>query len=348
MNLRSLSRPSVVVGVVLCVVVGCGDGPAIDQAQSELCQSDEAAAKQCCKHAYPSERRRERCLVDAAHGRGLCARGHGRKDGGGGPDAADAGNRDGAVGLLDASRDTRADGARDGAVGLLDASRDTRADVAGDEAVGLLDAGRDTRIDAAGDGLDGVAGRLDASGDGDAGTSACVPSQGACGGATPCCSGETCTGGVCGGTCATFHESCDSASCCTGFRCTNGECVPTCGLPGVTCDSADPCCGGSLCVNGICLDQLCRPVGSPCGPGVSCCSGLTCQQRVCAVPQCASLGSSCDSTIGSCCAPFQCGPAGRCQSPGCGQFGCCQPTGTPCFMGPCCSGRCAADGVLCL
>ena len=34
MNLRSLSRPSVVVGVVLCVVVGCGDGPAIDQAQS--------------------------------------------------------------------------------------------------------------------------------------------------------------------------------------------------------------------------------------------------------------------------------------------------------------------------
>ncbi len=73
----------------------------------------------------------------------------------------------------------------------------------------------------------------------------CALSGDACG-SLPCCGGEACVAGTCGG-CVSEGDTCNSSGdCCGGGDCVNGVCRSDCGPTEIRCDDIDNDCDGSV------------------------------------------------------------------------------------------------------
>lgn len=84
----------------------------------------------------------------------------------------------------------------------------------------------------------------------------CAPCRGrSCSGATPCCGGETCTGGHCGG-CRDRATSCSSAAQCCFSDCTSGACLSAVGGPCARDVDCRECYINSTCSN-ACVGGVC-------------------------------------------------------------------------------------------
>lgn len=186
-----------------------------------------------------------------------------------------------------------------------------------------------------------------------------------CAAQTDCCTGLTCTDGIC--KCGPGQEKCNAAGAITcvpacppgqymgsGCRClclTTGR-PPTanscpCITKGGACSPSAPCCGGLVCTAGVCVVP-CVEEGGACSEGSDCCGDLTCIDGVCAFA-CFENGEGCteDSdcceglicTIGSICEePYECGPA---------TWHCGGEDDVPCCEGLICSdGVCEVDTAI--
>lgn len=102
------------------------------------------------------------------------------------------------------------------------------------------------------------------------GSTGCAATGHPCGSSFDCCSGDTCTSGVCLPmmVCAPDGDSCGSdGDCCTG-TCSNGTCgAPMCADLGGSCDTASCCDTNNTCESGLC----CVPFGGDCGGDSDCC-----------------------------------------------------------------------------
>jgi hypothetical protein len=157
------------------------------------------------------------------------------------------------------------------------------------------------------------------------------PDGTSCDDENPCTTGETCSGGLCGGG---TTRTCDDSDVCTDDACdpATGECTNTPNTAG--CDDGDPCTVGDVCASGTCttgaprdctaLDDDCNtgacnatsgtcyavPVsdGAPCDDGDVCTTGEQCSAGTCtgATPvDCSALDDQCNTgvcnaTSGSC------------------------------------------------
>lgn len=173
---------------------------------------------------------------------------------------------------------------------------------------------------------------------------------------TPDCSGRSCGGDGCRGSCGSCSgvQTCDEGSgtcvdpppdcsglscgparngvggpdacgtCGTGFTCSGGACQ--CGGNGSTGCVMGSCCSPNVCSGGEC----CLAVGMGCGSSDECCPARLCQMGVC----CVVLRDPCGS-------PDQC-----CNGHNCVAGRCCVRLGVGCSMDDqCCSGTCAGTCV---
>lgn len=123
----------------------------------------------------------------------------------------------------------------------------------------------------------------------------CVSDGNPCDATLPCCGGESCSNGYCGGQiCRADGDLCNgSVACCGGLRCgSGGECA--CVAKGSACAGSEPCCQGSCTAQGSCGD--CPALGSACDALTPCCFGTVCSAGVCVKapePACIAAGGAC-------------------------------------------------------
>ena len=195
----------------------------------------------------------------------------------------------------------------------------------------------------------------------------CVPVLGGDGGSpicdpnTPCPSGETCCG-CCGrGICLPAGQACPVA--CPAVVCPPPRCDPA---NGISCPNGDTCCPGCCGSPGLCVPagQTCPALNCPvcppppdagvintCQPtstgATGCPAGDVCCPGCCGSPGlCVPAGQACPALMCPVCLPppsdggfgQRCDPSGATNLTcpkgetccGCGSFGYCLPTGTPC------------------
>jgi hypothetical protein len=98
-----------------------------------------------------------------------------------------------------------------------------------------------------------------------------------CSSLNPCCSGLTCTNGICQKPCSEISRSClNTSNCCPGLTCLLGLCSPESCVPETqTCLHDFDCCSGLNCTNGLCK-KPCVSMSGVCSNSSVCCAGLNC------------------------------------------------------------------------